>query len=195
MRHFILISKKGRTAGDFTDLMQAGRLDIVCHAVISALYTSNAIRDDVLLSISLNGPPNPPRLIQIRFDPLATLSKKDIGSLIKSALWKYKEGKVIQSHPGVTVQKKSWQAVVTDELDAKQLVYYLDEDGLDVATACSDKESCQGVFVIGDHEGLDKNELKFLKTRAKSLSIGSKVYFTSQVISFLNIWLDRCEKH
>jgi tRNA (pseudouridine54-N1)-methyltransferase len=192
MRHFILISKKGRTAGDFTDLMQAGRLDIVCHAVISALYTSNAIRQDVLLSISLNGPPNPPRLIQIRFDPQATLSKKDIGTLIKSALWKYKEGKVIQSHPGVTIEKKSWQAVVSDELDLKKTVFYLDEDGSDIAQS---PVCCESVFVIGDHEGLDKNELKFLKTRATPLSIGNTVYFTSQVISFLNIWVDRSKKN
>jgi tRNA (pseudouridine54-N1)-methyltransferase len=188
MRHFILISAKGRTKGDWTDLMAAGRMDIICHAVVSALYLSNAVRDDVKLSISLNGPPTPPRMIEVSSDPESTLSKKDIGTLIKSALWKYKEGKKVQAFPGVTIEKKSWQQQVTDEIEAEKPIFYLDEDGADVTELDLGENP---VFVIGDHEGLDKNELKFLKTRAKPVSIGKRVYFTSQVISFLNIWMDR----
>ena len=42
MREFILISNRGRTKGDWKDLMAAGRMDIVCHSVVSALFLSNA---------------------------------------------------------------------------------------------------------------------------------------------------------
>jgi tRNA (pseudouridine54-N1)-methyltransferase len=188
MRHFILISKKGRTAADWSDLMHAGRLDIVCHAVISALYTSNDVRDDVTIHISLNGPPIPPLLISITYHKDATLSKKDIGTLIKMAQRKHRDGKRIEVHPGVHVEKKSWQALVNDLADEQIPAFYLDEDGSDIAQEQITKPCA---LILGDHDGFEKNDFKFLKTRAKPISIGKKVYFTSQVISFLNIWLDR----
>ncbi len=106
MREFILVSTNGRTRADWTDLMHAGRLDIVCHAVISALYTSNAVREDCIIHISLNGPPNPPMLITIQHNKDATISKKDIGTLIKMCQRKMKEGKRVEAHPGVFVEKK-----------------------------------------------------------------------------------------
>ncbi|HLP79918.1 MAG TPA: hypothetical protein VK158_04745 [Acidobacteriota bacterium] len=188
MRNFILVSAKGRTRADWSDLMHAGRLDIVCHAVISALYTSNAVRDDVQIDISLNGPPIPPLLITIQNHPEATLSKKDIGTLIKIAQRKFREGERREAHPGVFVEKKSWQALVNEANDTGKKVFYLDSDGEDVATADIPADA---TFVIGDHDGFEKHDVKFLKSRATPISIGKRVYFTSQVISFLNIWMDR----
>jgi len=188
MRQFILVSAHGRTRADWSDLMHAGRLDIVCHAVISALYTSNAVRDDVQIDISLNGPPVPPLLITIQNHPNATLSKKDIGTLIKIAQRKQKGEKIIEAHPGVFVQKKQWHTVVEEAVTAGKKVFYLDADGTDVAVADIPSDA---VFVIGDHEGFENADVKFLKTSATPISIGKRVYFTSQVISFLNIWMDR----
>jgi len=188
MRQFILVSAKGRTRADWSNLVHAGRLDIVCHAVISALYTSNAIRNDVQIDISLNGPPVPPLLITIINDEKATISKKDIGTLIKICQRKNKGPKRIEAHPGVFVEKKSWQTVVDEANAAEKKVFYLDPEGQDVATV---EFPADAVFVLGDHEGFERDDIKFLKTRGTPISIGKRVYFTSQVISFLNIWMDR----
>ena len=79
----MLFSEDGRTKGDFKDLMKAGRLDIVCHSVISSLFLSNAVRDHVDLHIVLNGPPDPPKHIEIKYDPEASISKKDIGFSVR----------------------------------------------------------------------------------------------------------------
>ena len=49
------------------------------------------------------------------------------------------------------------------------------------------------VFVLGDHEGLPKKELKRLKQIATSVSVGPKTYFSSQVVTILNNELDRKE--
>ena len=46
-------------------------------------------------------------------------------------------------------------------------------------------------FVLGDHEGLPKKELKRLKKIATPVSIGPKIYFASQTVAIVNNELDR----
>jgi len=186
MREFILISNHGRTKGDWRDLMKAGRMDIVCHSVISALFLSNAIRNDVTLHIVLNGPPDPPKHIEITYDPDLPISKKDVGNLIRATLWKYKPKRKVKAFPGVFIEKKSFRKIVEEKLDEE--IYYLDKKGEDIEKI---KFGENPIFVIGDHEGIPKQEKKFLKKNAKAISVGPNMYFTSQCISFLNIWLDR----
>ena len=186
MREFILFSNRGRSKGDWKDLMEAGRMDIVCHSVISAFFFSNAIRTDTKLSIILNGPPDPPKHISFEYDDELPISKKDVGSLLRAALWKYKPGQKMKAFPGVFVEKKTLRKIIEEKEDAE--VYYLDKRGEDISKVNFGENP---VFVLGDHEGIPKQELKFLKNNAKPLSIGHNVYFTSQCISFINIWLDR----
>jgi len=50
------------------------------------------------------------------------------------------------------------------------------------------------VFILGDHDGLPKKELKKLKKIAKLISIGPKIYFASQVVAVVNNELDLREK-
>ena len=103
MRDFIILSNQGRTRGDFRDLMSAGRMDIVIHSIINAFFLSNEVRQNVTVHVILNGPPDPPKHLEFVYDPESTLSKKDVGTLIKSALWKYKHGKKIRAFPGVFI--------------------------------------------------------------------------------------------
>ena len=186
MREFILLSNHGRTKGDWRDLMAAGRMDIVVHSVISALFLSNAIRSDVTLHIILNGPPDPPKHIELKYEEGLPISKKDVGNLIRSTLWKYKPKKKVKAFPGVYIEKKSFRSLVEEKLEGE--VYYLDKRGKDISKI---KFGENPVFILGDHEGIPKHELKFLKKNAKAISIGPNMYFTSQCISFLNIYLDR----
>ena len=188
MRNFILISNHGRTRGDWRDLMKAGRMDIVCHSVISSFFLSNAIRTDVKMDIFLNGPPDPPKHIEIVYDKDLPISKKDVGNLIRSALWKYKPGKKVKAFPGVFIEKRSFRDYIKEKIENGEEVYFLDRKGEDISNVDFGDSP---VFVLGDHEGIPKDDLRYLKKNASPLSIGKKVYFTSQCISFLNIWLDR----
>jgi tRNA (pseudouridine54-N1)-methyltransferase len=165
--------------------MDAGRMDIVCHAVISTFFLSNAMRDDVKLQLILNGPPNPPRCIEFVPTADSSISKKDVGNLIRSALWKHKEGKKVEAFPGIFIEKKSLQRVLDDHTEP---IFYLDPKGKDIAEIDFPSDP---VFVLGDHDGIPKDEKKYLKKHATAISIGNKTYFTSQCISFLNMWLDR----
>ena len=187
MRTFVMFSENGRTKGDFKDLMKAGRLDIVCHAVISSLFLSNAVRDHVDLHIVLNGPPDPPKHIEIRHNPEASISKKDIGKLLRSTLWKYKKGRKIEAFPGVHIEKRYFDEVLKDF--GSRPIYLLDANGKPIEDVKFGKDP---VFVLGDHIGLPRNEKSIAKKLAKErISIGPLPYFSSQCIVVVNNVLDR----
>ena len=65
MREFIYYSGKARTSGNFDDLMQAGRIDIACHAIINAFFISKKLRQDVKLHLIFYGAPTPPRHLEM----------------------------------------------------------------------------------------------------------------------------------
>ncbi len=202
MREFIYYSLKGRTSGNFKDLMEAGRMDIVCHIEINSFFLSKKMRDDVKLHLLLNGPPDPPKHIEItattsegipetgKETGSIDISKKDIAGLIKIILYKYKKGRKIEAYKGISVEKKSFMKLI-DELNDRN-IYLLDKDGEDI-TKIKIKEN--PVFIIGDNEGIPKKEKKFIIKNKNIIpvSIGPKMYFASHVVVILNNILDRNE--
>jgi len=167
--------------------MKAGRLDIICHSVIASFFLSNAVRNHVKLNIILNGPPDAPKHIEFEYDPESTLSKKDIGKLLKSTLWKYKKGKKVKAFPGVSVEKKDFKEVM-EELKDKP-IYLLDTNGKSIDDVKIKKDP---VFVLGDHLGLPRYEKSVAKKLAtERISIGPAPYFSSQCIVVLNNIMDR----
>ncbi|MDD5651120.1 MAG: tRNA (pseudouridine(54)-N(1))-methyltransferase TrmY [Candidatus Nanoarchaeia archaeon] len=188
MREFIYYSTKGRTSGNFDDLMQAGRLDIVCHMVINAFYLSHDIRKDVKLHLILNGPPDPPKHIEFEYDENLPISKKDVAGLIKRILYKYKKGIKNNPYPGCFVEKKGFTKVVEELKDRN--IYLLDKKGEDI-DKIEIKEN--PVFIIGDEDGIPTKEKKDLIKNKKviPINIGPQVYFASHVAVILNNQLDR----
>lgn len=188
MREFIYYSGKGRTSGNFTDLMKAGRLDIACHAIIASFFLSNKMREDVRLHLILNGPPDAPKHIEFEYDKDIPISKKDLGGLLKRILYKYKKGKKIKVFPGCYIEKKSFRKLVEDYKNRN--LYILDSKGEDIRGV---KIREDPVFILGDQEGIDKKDLKFIKKNFKVnlVSIGHMEYFSSQVITVVNNELDR----
>lgn len=184
MRTFIIFSEHGRTKGDFRDLMKAGRLDILCHAVVSAFFLSNAMREDVTLHLVLNGPPDPPKHIEFVSNKDTPISKKDIGNLLRAVLWKCKPGRKIEAFPGVYIEKKSFEGVLAENPG----FYLLEETGKPLRDVEFGDDT---VFVLGDHLGLPKDERKLARKLAKDrVSIGPLPYFSSQCIVVVNNYLD-----
>ena len=201
MREFIYYSNKGRTSGNFDDLMEAGRMDIVCHIMINSFFLSQKMREDVKLHLLLNGPPDPPKHIEIQAKTSRgipetgkktgsiDISKKDIGGLIKRILYKYKKGKKSEPYQGMFIEKKSFIDLI-DELKGRSI--YLLDKGDDISKV-EIKEN--PIFIIGDNEGLPKKVKKYIlkNKNVKPISIGPKVYFASHVVVILNNILDRNE--
>ncbi|MBU0930095.1 MAG: hypothetical protein KJ623_03400 [Nanoarchaeota archaeon] len=187
MREFIYYSTKGRTSGNFNDLMQAGRLDIVCHMIINTFYLSHDIRKNVKLDLILNGPPDPPKHIEFVYDENLPISKKDVAGLLKRILYKYKKGIKSQPFPGCFIEKKSFMKVI-EELKGRN-IYLLDKKGEDI-DKIEIKEN--PIFIIGDEDGIPKKDKKvLLKNNVIPINIGPEVYFASHVAVILNNYLDK----
>ena len=189
MRTFVYFSGTARTSGNFdiNDLMKFGRMDIVMHVIINAFFLSHKLRDDVSLHLVFYGAPDPPKHIEIRVKPETSLSKKDVANLIKKILYKYKKGEKTEVFPGCFIEKKSFLNVIGELVKEGREIVLLDKGGKSLRNA---KISDKSVFVLGDHLGLPKKELKRVKKISQSVSVGPRVYFSSQVITILNNELD-----
>lgn len=204
MREFIYFSGKARTSGNFDDLMKAGRMDIVCNVIIHSFFISNHIRDGVKLNLVFYGPPDPPKHLELNSgkaipetgkqagEDSLDISKKDLGGMIKKMLYKHVEGKKTEVWPGFFVEKKNLFDLIREKKNEGKEIYILDKEGEDIRKAKIDAD--KAVFLLGDHEGLPAKEKKRLKQEARLISIGRKVYFSSQVITILNNELDRREE-
>jgi len=196
MREFIYYSANAVTAGNMIgdNLMQAGRMDIVCNVIISAFYTSNATREDVKFHLIFDGPPHAPRHLVLESNENLPISKKNVAGTIKKMLYKSpdKDG-LLEVFPGCSIEKKSFEHLVK-ELDKEgKDVLLLDGKGLDVRDIDLNlKESENTVFIIGDHDGFPKHMGKFLK-KIDKVSVGPRVLFASQVITILHNEMDRQE--
>ncbi|MBS3094404.1 hypothetical protein J4474_01940, partial [Candidatus Pacearchaeota archaeon] len=189
MHHFIYFSKSSPTSGNFdlANLSKAGRLDIAIHSLIQGLFLSHDFRRDVVFHLVFYGMPDPPKHIEIQIQDGTPINKKDIGKMIKTILYKYREGKKHEVFPGCFIEKKSLLKLVGDLEEQGKEIFILDKRGESLRKIKISKDC---VFILGDHEGLPKKELKRLKEIATSVSVGPKIYFASQVVAVVNNELD-----
>ena len=200
MREFIYYSKSAVTAGNLIkdNLMKAGRIDIACNFILQTLFVSRHIREDVKIHLVLNGPPDSPKHLEIfpgknleGVEGKIDISKKDLAGLIKRMLYKYKKGERIEVAKGYYVEKKSFTKLLEDLTAGGKKIYVLDKRGEDIRGVEFGEDP---VFIVGDHEGIPKNEMKWVKhIPMEKISIGPKTLFASQVITILHNELDRKE--
>lgn len=189
MRHFVYFSSKAVTSGKALSdrsLMQAGRMDIAIHSIIQGIFLSHDVRKDVKIHLVFYGMPDPPKHIEISVKEGLEISKKDIATLIKKILYKYREERKKEVFPGCFVEKKSLLNVL-EELGKENEIFLLDKKGERLRDA---KIPNNCVFVLGDNEGLPRKELKRLKKNLNSVNVGPKMYFASQVVAVVNNELD-----
>ena len=189
MRNFVYFARTAKTSGNFdvNNLMKAGRMDIIMHVIINSFFLYHNLRDDVKLHLIFYGAPDPPKHIEMQVKPETDLSKKDVANLIKKILYKYKEGKKTEVLPGCFIEKKSFLKVVDELAKQGKKIFVLDKRGENIRKFEIPENS---IFVVGDHNGLPKKELKRLKKIATLISIGPKTYFASQIMGLINNELD-----
>ncbi len=187
MRHFIYFSQKAQTSGNFNDLMKAGRLDIAIHVIIASFFLSHGVRDDVKTHLVFYGMPDPPKHIEMQVTPELDISKKDVATLIKKILYKYKPGQKTEVLPGCFVEKKNLFDLIEELIEQGNELFILDKRGEKLRDA-EIPEDC--IFLLGDQDGIPKKELRRLKDVANKISIGPKMYFASHVVAVVNNELD-----
>lgn len=197
MREFIYYSRTAPTTGSKIkeDLMKSGRLDIAIHTVISSLFLSHSIRKDTKLHLVFAGAPDPVKHLEFLPETKGVtgldkiyLNKKDIGKTIKKLLYKYSEGKKREVFPGYWIEKKPLLKILTELIDEGKEIFILDSKGKDIRSINIPENP---VFVLGDHLGLPKKELKRLKKICTPVTIGKRTYFASHTVAIVNNEIDR----
>ena len=200
MRSFIYYSRTAPTSGTFStdDLQKAGRIDIAIHVIIATFFLSHKIRTDAKLHLVFAGPPDPSKHIemfpvtegQTGIDKVY-LAKKDVSTLLKKILYKYRQGEKREVFPGYWIEKKGFLELVKEMAEQEKNLYILDPKGEDIRKVEIKKDP---IFILGDHKGLPDKELKRLKKICTPVTLGKKTYFASQVVAVVNNELDRREE-
>jgi len=199
MREFIYYSRTAPTTGGKIkeDLMKAGRLDIAIHTVIASFFLSHKLRTDTKLHLVFAGPPEPVKHLEMFPETEGKtgvdkiyLNKRDVSTIIKRMLYKYKEGIKHEVFPGYWIEKKGILEIVNELKNEGKTVYILDPKGEDIRETKIEKNP---VFLLGDHLGLPSKELKRLKKICNPITIGKKTYFASHTVAIVNNELDRRE--
>lgn len=158
---------------------------------------SHKLRTDTKLHLLFAGMPDPPKHLEIfpvtegetGIDKIY-LAKKDVSSVLKKMLYKYREGEKREVFPGFWIEKKGILQLAEDLHNEGRNIYVLDADGEDIRKT---KIGENPIFILGDHKGLPSKELKRLKKICTPVSIGKRVYFASQTVAVVNNELDRRE--
>lgn len=191
-REIVYVSRKARTSGNFTDLAEAGRMDIAIHTIIQSFFLSRARRDDVIVHLFFSGPPNPPQHLEIRAHAedgtLSPISKKDVAGLIKRMLYKGKNDRRVEAAPGCFITKEGILKYLAARIEEGRNVYVLHEKGEDIRTVKIDENP---IFVLGDQEGIPFKELRRIRKSTVPVAVGPRSYFASQVVAIVQNELDR----
>ena len=197
MRTFIVKANKAHTSADFSlkDLPgTSGRIDLLCRVLNSAFLLSHGFRKNVRVWLSLYGPPNPPKAIRFEGQEIRpkTLNPDELSTakLIIKALRAGEDlrepSKELMVLPGIYVSNMTFEDIVRKTLRSSSL-YYLHEEGTPIEKVSFSQNVA---FVLGDHEGLRKEDEAFLRGIAKKVSVGRKSYLASHVVAYVNIFLD-----
>ncbi len=192
MRDFIIIAHRALTRGDFSlnDLPgSAGRMDILCRCVNSALFLSHDLRRDVNIHLLLLGEPEPGKIIRFEGENVRYLSpdERSAASLIKKALQKETTDIDIRSMPGVFIRRGSLPQLLSQFKDRKLI--YLRENGSDIREADRLEDA---VYILGDHQGVTEEEESIIEdTNPETISVGPLPLHSDHCIILINNEIDR----
>ena len=184
-REFILFSRLGKTDANFSNLHDAGRLDIVHECIVSSLFLSHGLRRDVTFHAILNGAPNPPLHIQIDGATLYNV-RTDMET------WQQILRKIIarKPHPGITISKTGFEALLKAKAQTGK-IYVLEEGGTPIDKVEFAENS---LFILGDHVGLPRKSEDFALRFGEKISLGKTPYLAASCITIINYTLDQMAK-
>lgn len=184
-REFVVYSRKGRTDSRFTNLVEAGRLDLVHESIVASFFLSHGLRRNVVFHALLSGPPNPP--LHLRIDGRTLYDVRTDQQTWTEIFRKILAGK---NHPGIELDRISFEALLKTKA-AEASVYVLEEDGEDISSINFGNNS---VFVLGDQIGLPKTAENFVLRYGEKVSLGKQPYLAGSCINILNYIMDRTER-
>ena len=133
-------------------------MDSVCASVSNALNIANALRKDTIIHVIMEGSPEPPKLLSFHGETLRGMAwdEKSIGEFIRKVLLKSKgmqAGEKREASEGLSIEKKSFEALVKEKLKEGKQVVYLHQEGKDIREAVLKEDI---VVVFGDYIGMPR---------------------------------------
>lgn len=199
-RSFVVVGSRARTARDFPldDLCgSAGRWDLLARCVQAALFIAHDLRRDSVLTIVLEGPPDPPKAIRVEGATARGLNpdERSTVALLSRALELPLPpgGGEVTSHPGVHVSRRDLAGVLEAEASDGRRLVLLDEGGRDgSADEVAGAASAGATFVVGDDRGLSEAHMAEVRSRgALELSLGPQPLHADHCIVVVHNLLDR----
>jgi len=190
MRQFVVLGHDAPTTPDFPldDLPgAAGRLDVLCRCVSSALFLSHGIRDDVEVLLVLGDE------VTVRIDSreLQYMSpdERNVAGLLKQALEAKDQAighREAESTPGIRVSKRGFEAVLDEAVTGT--VVELHEDGAPLADVEPPEDP---TFVLSDHRDFTDEEADLLAEASdRRVRVGPEVLHADHAVTVAHNYLD-----
>lgn len=191
MRQFIVLGHDAPTTEEFSlsDLAGgAGRLDVLCRCVASALFRSHGIREGVRIHLVVGDS------YTIRFDG-ATLRRlypdeRTIAARIRDALGQRADAighQPASVSPGMELYRMGFETTL-EKLAGEGTVVELHEAGTPLIEA---EPPADPIFVLSDHRDFTDREAELLAAAAdRRLRVGPEVLHADQTITVAHNWLD-----
>ncbi|PSQ43780.1 tRNA (pseudouridine(54)-N(1))-methyltransferase TrmY [Halobacteriales archaeon QS_9_68_42] len=190
MREFVVVGHDAPTTPEFSldDLPGAGRLDVLCRCVTSALLLSHDIRESVRVRLVLDGA----YVVRFEGSELRHLrpDERSAASLIRGALEAREEAigamKATPS-PGVYVGSGGFERAVDDASAAGELLV-LHEDGDPIIDVDPPTDAA---FVLSDHRDFTDDEMAVLRDAgARRVSVGPRALHADHAVTVAHNYLD-----
>ncbi|MBZ3935561.1 tRNA (pseudouridine(54)-N(1))-methyltransferase TrmY [Methanimicrococcus blatticola] len=200
MKDFVIIGNKAVNGGKISlnDLPgSAGRMDVLCRCVTSALFISFGMRRDINVWLILKGEPGPDKIVRFNGETMRSLNpdERSSGSLIQKALLIDASEIEKQSTPGVFVRYGNLAQLLNEFSEEKRPLFYLKEDGDDVTEMIQTESAAlleNGVYILGDNQGVFEDDEKMIENAdALKISVGPISLLSSQCITLILNVLDR----
>ena len=191
MRQFVVLGHDAPTDPDFAldDLAGgAGRLDVLCRAVNSAVFLSHAVREDVRVFLVLDDR----FTIRIEGSELRYMNpdERNVASLLRSALEATGDAighQEAESTPGIYVSKRGFEPVL-ETVARDATVFQLHEDGDPLSDVAPPENPA---FVLSDHRDFTEEEAALLEEVAEArVRLGPEVLHADHAITVAHNWLD-----
>jgi tRNA (pseudouridine54-N1)-methyltransferase len=194
MRQFLVLAHDGPTDPDFSleDLPGAGRLDVLCRCVTSALLLSHGIREDTRVWLVLGNS------CSVRFEgsEIRRLNpdERSTAALIRGALEECEEAighMDAESSPGVFVSRRGLEGVL-DEMESQgseeNTFVTLHEDGMPVTDLDPPTDP---IFVLSDHRDFTAEESELLAEKGdERVRLSPQKLHANHAIAVAHSYLD-----
>ncbi|MCQ4333178.1 tRNA (pseudouridine(54)-N(1))-methyltransferase TrmY [Natronomonas sp. F2-12] len=188
MRRFVVLAHELSADAEINldDLPGAGRLDLLCRCVTSALLLSHDIRTDVRIDLLVDG-------YVVRFDgsELRRLNpdERSTAALIRDALGASGEAigaMAATASPGVSIRKGDLESVLEDRSD--RTIVQLHAEGRPVVELTPPENP---VFVLSDHrEFTDRERESLVEFADERVSLGPRALHADGAITVAHNYLD-----